>query len=411
MFAPSESVPVATALADWCHSFQPSAADLQLAQRSLWDTVAVACAGATEPVLGRVRALGPAGRWAVAAHILDFDDLHMASTAHISAVIVPTVLACGGGAHAYLAGAGVMARLGSMLGWTHYSAGWHATCTSGAPGAAAAASVAFGLDAQQTAHAIALAIPAAGGVQRAFGTDAKSLQVGFAADAGVRAAMLAADGAMGDPTVVEQWLELLNAASTDVDTSGPAVPGGLAIKMHPCCYAMQRPIAAVRECAPDVEADRVERVIVRTPASSVQPLIHHRPTTGLEGKFSMEYAIATALLDGFPGLESFTSAAVARPAAQRLVDVVEVLTTAGGDGLLSGGVEIELHLADGDVCRAAADVPPGAPDRPPSADDMARKVAACDPSLVAALETMSWSDAAGLLDERLSGRTPAGETV
>ncbi len=59
------------------------------------------------------------------------------------------------------------------------------TCTAGAPAAAAGASVALGLSADQIAIAIALAIPAAGGLQRAFGTDAKSLQVGFAVEAGL----------------------------------------------------------------------------------------------------------------------------------------------------------------------------------------------------------------------------------
>ncbi len=51
---------------------------------------------------------------------------------------------------------------------------------------------------------------------------------------------------------------------------------------------------------------------VRTPASSLAPLIHHSPTTGLEGKFSLEYGIAAALLDGRPGFDSFTDDAVAR---------------------------------------------------------------------------------------------------
>lgn len=51
---------------------------------------------------------------------------------------------------------------------------------------------------------------------------------------------------------------------------GPAVPGGLAIKIHPCCYALQRPISAVRETG--VRAADVLRVRVRTPAGTVQPL-------------------------------------------------------------------------------------------------------------------------------------------
>src|SRR5205809_225459 len=81
------------------------------------------------------------------------------------------------------------------LARAHYSRGWHATCTAGAPGAAAAAAVALGAGTERIAAAMALAVPAAGGVQRAFGTMAKSLQVGLAADAGVRAARMAMAGA------------------------------------------------------------------------------------------------------------------------------------------------------------------------------------------------------------------------
>ena len=157
--------------------------------------------------------------------MLDFDDLHMESTTHISAVCVPAALATGGGAKAYLAAAGVMARLGTALGWAHYSAGWHATCTAGAPASAAGAAVALGLTTRQIATAIALAVPGAGGVQRAFGTDGKSLQVGFAVDAGIRAARLAAAGAQADPSALDAWLSLVGADPGE----GRADPAGQAI--------------------------------------------------------------------------------------------------------------------------------------------------------------------------------------
>ena len=395
---------VAQQLAEWSHRFVPSEDDLALANRSLIDTVAVACAATSEPLVKRTATMGRAGRWAVAAHVLDFDDLHLPSTAHISTVVVPAVLACGGDARAYLVGAGVMARLGAALGWGHYSSGWHATCTSGAPAAAAAAAAALGLDVTQTAHAIALAIPAAGGVQRAFGTDSKALQVGFAVDGGVRAAMLAGEGAMADPSAVDAWMRLVGAGSMKVELDGPAVPDGLAIKLHPCCYAMQRPIAAIREFAADVDHAEVSRVSISTPSCSVQPLIHRRPTTGLQGKFSLEYAIATALLDGFPGLDSFTDEAVRRPAAQRLIHCVEVETTPGGEGMLAGSVEIKLELTGGRIVVAKSSVPPGAPTRAPSDADIAKKVASCDPSLVAMLPSMSWADAAAVMHDRFGVR-------
>ena len=100
-----------------------------------------------------------------------------------------------------------------------------------------------------------------------------------------------------------------------LDLDGPAVPGGLAIKIYPCCYALQRPISALAEPAQSGQVDpaALRRIVIRTPEGTVQPLIHHRPRTGLQGKFSLEYAAAAALLDGYPGFASFTDEAVRAP--------------------------------------------------------------------------------------------------
>jgi 2-methylcitrate dehydratase PrpD len=375
-------------LARWAHEYEPTGDDLDLARRALTDTVAVTVAARDSRMRTLTEDLPDAARWAAVGHVLDFDDLHLPSTAHISVVCVPATLATGGDATAYLAGAGVMARLGTALGWTHYTRGWHVTCTAGAPAAAVAASVAMRLSPAQTVNALALAVPQAGGVQRAFGTDGKALQVGLAADAGVRAAHLAAAGATADPAALDQWLTLLSGDPSAVDLTGPAVPGGLAIKLHPCCYALQRPISALRGVTGPATS-----IHVRTPAASMQPLIHHRPTTGLQGKFSMEYAIAAALLDGRPGFGSFTDTAVQRPEAQRLMSLVELETTDGGEGLLTGEVAITL---DGPRTYTEK-LPPGAPDRPPTDAELAEKLADCGLD-----STVDWATARTLLSEEIS---------
>jgi 2-methylcitrate dehydratase PrpD len=319
----------------------------------------------------------------------------MESTTHISAVCVPTALALDADARAYLAGAGVMARLGTALGWPHYAAGWHATSTAGALASAAGAGVALGLPAGQIAIAIALAVPSAGGVQRAFGTDAKSLQVGFAVDAGIRAAVLAEAGAQADLTAVEAWLTLVGGDPAAADLAGPAVPGGLAIKIYPCCYALQRPISSLAELA--LDPDDVRRIVLRTMEGTVAPLIHHRPDTGLQGKFSLEYAAAAALLDGYPGFASFTDAAVRRPAAPRRMDHVEVKLEPGGTGLLDGELTAEIHTANGSVAQISQQFPPGSPARPASAALLRTKVADCLGQLDLGGSSWSWGSAADLL--------------
>ena len=430
---------VARALADWSCALKPDDADLELARRALLDTLAVTLAARGDALVRLTADLPDAARWAAVGHVLDFDDLQVESTSHVSVVVVAATLAAGGDARAYLAGAGAMTRLGALLGWPHYAAGWHATCTQGAPAAAIAAGAALGLDAEQLAVAVALAIPAAGGVQAAFGTQSKALQVGFATEAGVRAARLAAAGATADPRAVDAWLALVDgtghAATSGLDDAhrqvgqqdppqlnpsrldpvylapdAPAVPGGLAIKLHPCCYAMQRPIAAVRELIAahgPLDPAQVVRITVTTPESGMQPLIHDRPTTGLAAKFSMPYALAAALLDGFPGFDSFTDAAVARPQARRLMEAVAVIRTPGGADLLSGEVSIALETADGSALTTSLAQPPGSPARPPAAADLAAKLAACGPDVPELLADITWSRAPALLRTALSDPRPA----
>ena len=399
---------VAVTLAEWAAGLEPDREDLELAHRSLLDTVAVTLAAREHRVTRLAGALPDGARWAVAGHVLDFDDLHMPSTTHVSVVCVPTALATGGGARAYLAAAGVMARLGTALGWRHYSAGWHATCTAGAPAAAAGAAVALGLPAERIATAMALAVPAAGGVQRAFGTDAKSLQVGFAVEAGLRAARLAAAGAQADPSALDVWLGLVGGSAhsrpSAVDPSGPTVPNGLAIKLYPCCYALQRPISALSGLSADPAA--VRRIVLRTPEATVVPLIHHRPESGLQGKFSLEYAAAAALLDSYAGFGSFTDEAVRRAEARRLVGAVETKLDPGGDWLLDGELEAEVHTADGAVLRARQKYPPGSPARPPTPDQLAAKLADCvaglaRPASDADPGAWTWENAADILRRQL----------
>ena len=401
-FPPVGRPSVTVGLARWAVDIQPTAEDLALADRALLDTVAVGLAARKEPILRIAAVLPEEAQWAVACHIIDFDDLHLPSTTHISTVCVPVSLSLGGGAHSYLAGAGVMSRVGAALGWPHYAAGWHATTTAGAIGAAAGAAVALGLDADGVGRAMALAVPAAGGVQRSFGTDGKSLQVGFAAHAGVRAARLAAAGASADPYAVDDWIALLGGRVENVDLSGPAIPDGLAIKLYPCCYALQRPIGAAAALRGEgVDVSSIRRIVVRTPKVTVKPLIHSRPRTGLETKFSLEYAVLAALLDEHIGFTTFSDEQVNRPEVTQLIELVQVDLTDGGDHLLSGEVEVEVHSGGGagpiPVSRSTLAYPPGSPQNPATEEDLRLKVADCLTGIPVEPDDITWASAADLL--------------
>jgi len=392
-------------LTEWAIGLDPTEEDNELAHRSLVDTAAVAFAAQGSETVRFVRGLGTAGALAALAHVLDFDDLHIPSTAHVSAVCVPTTIASSGGTRAFLAGAGVMARIGIALGWAHYSRGWHATCTAGAPGAAVAASIAHGLSADETAHALALSLPAAGGVQDVFGTQGKSMQVGYSADAGVRAAELAALGVRTDLRSFDTWLDLMGGDIVLVATDGPTIPGGLAIKVFPCCYALQRPMRVASLLAEQgVTPEQIASIKVVTPKSSLQPLIHEKPATGLEAKFSLQYGVAAALIDHPEiGFETFSDGAIGREDVERLRSLITVETSGEGVGLLDGETSITLVTRDGDVRTSVLASPPGAPGTPLSGADLRRKVEVCASDDVDLIMSLTWETAASTLVALLDG--------
>jgi 2-methylcitrate dehydratase PrpD len=397
---------VVSGIAEWATGFEPSPADLDLASRALQDTLAVTVAARSDPIRAVLVDLSEAGRWAALGHVLDFDDLNVPSTAHLSVICIPAVLASGGGSRAYLAAAGAMSRLGIALGWQHYASGWHTTCTAGAPAAAVGAAIAMGLDLAGIRRALALAVPGAGGVQHAFGTQAKALQVGFAVDAGLRAARLAAAGASADPSAFDQWLELLGGDASRVSWNGPSIPGGLAVKLYPCCYALQRPITGARQLTGCADVSQISKVIARTSQATIRPLIHSRPRTGLEAKFSLEYGLAASFLDDYPGLGSFSDAAVNRQAAKSLSERVEVIASPDGDSLLAGDFSLEVILNNGRQLKATLVSPPGSPELPPTENQMSSKLAECVGSRVAQLSEMTWEAASAFLRESLEPSRP-----
>jgi 2-methylcitrate dehydratase PrpD len=299
--------------------------------------------------------------------------------------------------------------VGTLLGWRHYQAGWHTTATAGVIGAAVAGATARGLTAEQTAAAIALSVSAASGVQRAFGSDAKPLQVGMATAAGLQAAELAAAGAQPDLDALDAWLPLVQASCRSVPDGEESIPGGLAVKIFPCCYALQRPIFAVREIARHqrLNPEDIVRIEITAPESTVKPLIHDRPANGAQGKFSLEYGIAAAVLDGFPGQWSFGDEAVRRPAAQQLRSRVRFRGTGTGKGLLDGRCEIAVHLRDGEVLTAEVDLPEGAPGRPPALEILTAKAASCLDGLEESIDDIDWESSASLLSAYAPSVTPA----
>jgi 2-methylcitrate dehydratase PrpD len=338
----------------------------------------------------------------IAGHALDYDDVSASLTGHPSVVVVPAALAAaelagaGGAAflQAYVVGVEVMAKLGLAIGPAHYRAGWHATSTLGTLGAAAAASSVLGLDAERTAHALAVAVSESSGSRRNFGTMTKPYHAGHAARCGVAAARLAARGMTGDPTAIEAPLglfALLSFGEGRPEAIAPALGrpydlagAGLSVKKYPCCFATHRAADAVLDLRAEhglTDPDRVEAVRVTVPVGGVAPLIHDRPETGLEGKFSMQYVLAAALLDGRVGLDAFEDAAVRRPEARALLPRVTVHEdpgiAGGANPIEEGHVDVELRLRGGATLNRRVLHPRGSPADPLRPEELAAKFRDC----------------------------------
>jgi 2-methylcitrate dehydratase PrpD len=269
-----------------------------------------------------------------AAHALDYDDVAIGG--HPSTVLVPAILAEGerlgaAGAtamRAYLVGYEAWAELIAREPDPHHRKGWHPTGVFGTVGAAAAVAHLHGLDAGRAAHAVALAASMAGGLVANFGSMAKPFHAGRAAAAGIEAVRLAARGFTAAPDALEHHAGFLAAVSPAgrADRESAAALGrtlrireaGLSIKRYPMCYATHRAIDGMLALTAreNLRPEEVEEIAVTVGATQASMLRNHRPQTGLEAKFSLEFAVAAALVARRVGLTELTDAFVARPEVQ-----------------------------------------------------------------------------------------------
>lgn len=340
-----------------------------IARTGITDCFGVMIAGARDPEIALVdRELGVGGHVAlaslipsgarrtpesaalvngVAAHVLDYDDV--ALDGHPSAVLVPAILAQAeasgsSGAEmltAYVAGFEVWAELLDRQRTPLHGKGWHPSAVLGAVAAAAACAKLRRLDGKGAATAMAIAASMASGVIANFGTMTKSFQVARAAQSGVIAARLAQAGLTASLDALEHPSGLLAALSPDgrAERERPfavaqkqwhIVDQGLDIKRYPICYATHRSIDAALGLVEryDLKPDTVERIHVLTGETQLRMLRNSAPKSGLEAKFSMQFAMASALVARKVGLGELTDGFVQRRDVQDIFPLVSFTTTA-----------------------------------------------------------------------------------
>ncbi len=269
-----------------------------------------------------------------AAHGEDFDDTFEGGPVHAGAVLVPAVLAAcerhGAGGRAALRGiaAGIetMCRLSTVAPTKVHKAGFHPTAVFGAISAAAGVAAALRLPARQTVDAMGIAGSMASGIIEylAEGAWTKRLHAGWAAQSGLRAALLARAGFSGPRTLFEGSHGLFHGFARTTEGDFEALTGdfgtrwvteGLAFKPYPCGTMTHPYIDCARRLGARIAACDVVEMVCEVGEGTVhrlwEPLAaKQRPGNGYAAKFSTPYCIAAAFVRGNVGLSDFTDAAV-----------------------------------------------------------------------------------------------------
>lgn len=353
-------------LADWIttrNSEWPESC-LSRASHAFSDTIACIVAGSADPVSTKVgegvslwgtgaatiigtKKKAPAP-WAAmvngtAAHVLEIDDNYYPALTHASAILVPALIALGeevdaSGADlldAFIVGLELHAVLGRGVNRSHYFAGWHPTATVGCIGTAGACARLLKLDKAATVATMSLAVSMASGNKAQFGTEAKSFQCGMGASNAIVAARLGQAGVQGNPEVLEDpqgflalyggpaprgWEEPLKK----LDNPLALEEFGLAPKRHACCGSAHNSIDCVLDLKQQhgFSAEDVESIDILVGASNKKNLRYDDPQDEFQARFSMQYNIALALLQGKVTLSDFTADAVKRKEVRKLFSLV-----------------------------------------------------------------------------------------
>ncbi len=349
------------------------------------------------------RAPAPEAAWinGTAGHALDYDDV-AALRGHPSTVLVPAILAEGEALAAsgrdmlaaYVAGYETWAELAWRDPGHHHRKGWHPTGIFGPIGAAAACASLRRLDAPRASCALALAASQSSGIMANFGTMTKPFHAGRSAHSGLMAARLAEIGFTASADALEHPQGFLSAVSPagEVDRETPAqalgsewkiVKYGLGIKKYPACYCTHRALDAMLELLArrPLKPEEIDRITVSLSDTHSLILRNHRPQTGLEGKFSMEFAMASAVIAGRAGLAEYTDGFVRRPEVQDLIRRVGIETNQDYDPEVSGAsvwdqVRIDL-TAGGSIESEKVRRAKGHADRPLSEAELFEKFRTC----------------------------------
>lgn len=328
-----------------------------------------------------------------ASHTVEFDDIFRDAIYHPGCPVIAAALALGQARRvdgdrflrAVIVGYEVSTRIGAAMVPAHYKY-WHSTGTVGCFGAAAAAATILGLDATQFANAMGTAGTFAAGLQQAFRSDSmtKPLHAGRAAETGVLSALAAWKGVTGVHDILEGEVGFGNAMSQDVDWA-KAVEGlgesynitRMTVKNHGCCGHTFASIdgAQAIQTQQHLKPEDIKAIKVATYGTALKVTGNYKHATAFEGKFSLPYVVASALVHGNVRLDAFNKERLACPRTAALMDKIELAIEPKLDASFpkQRAALVEIATIDGRSFRHEQTTRRGDPDSPLSDDELVAK--------------------------------------
>jgi 2-methylcitrate dehydratase PrpD len=343
---------------------------------------------------------------AAVSHATYFEDGSRFTGGHPGSAVIPATLLLaaerGVSGARFLAAIAVGYEVFLRLGRAVYPAvvrrGFQSTAVLAAPATAAAAAVLLGLDAGQSAHAIAIACSQGAGLKEALRcVDSQPLQVGRSSEGGLLAARMAAAGATGSPDILEKgFLSGFGGANDDTGENTRRASlteqlgtrwslGETYVKLHGGCRGNHAPVDAALSLTArhGVGADAIARIDVAvdsvTRAAAIEP-----PADAAEAQSSIGFSIAVALVHGDVSPPRFAAGVLAEPAVQALLARIHVTADPALDEgyPLTRPASVRFTLVDGRVLAQRLDFARGEPEMPLDTGHMLRKYDAIAPSLL-----------------------------
>jgi len=304
-----------------------------------------------------------------ASHVLDYDDTLKAFLGHPSVTLFPGLLSLAEWKEssgldfltAYIVGLKAGATIGASAGMDHYMSGWHATSTLGHLASAAGCARLLGLDEQQTVYALGIAGTQASGLKRVFGTMCKPFHAGRSSQAGLIAALLASNGFTSAEDILEGPHGFFQVLKGQVNEKVLGTLGktwdieNLAQKYHASCHATHSPIEAtlgVIEQA-GLTPDKIKSINIHCSQLALDAAGKMEPKTGLEGKFSIPYCIANAVLRGNTGMQAFTDEKVNDPKVREFMKKISITLD---DKIKALEAEVKVQTTNDEVYSKFSDI-------------------------------------------------------